>query len=651
MNVNFSDQRTDEQRRRFEENLRRFPPYIREQVEAVSLDEVWERVRVEYSEDGYSYCLYRNGDGWIQITTANAARETRDWASAIVLETFSSLFLYGTGFGYALSAILSRANPQSVVIVFERDIHLFIAMLHVVDLAPLFQSHGRCIFFVGDVEEMSQHFSVLLMTENLYTITNPSVVFAPETKLFKEEYTRIHQKVFEMLVQQIFARGNDHNDSLLGFHNMIDNASVVVSNPRLSTIQRRFQDVPIFIVANGPSLDHNIAQLKKVRGRGLILCCESAIATLMKNGVSPDAIVVAERNPASYWFHFNDIQYPRNVALLALTLVDPRIWRSFSGPKVPIFRSHESNSQWLSAVLADGDGLPGGINVSHLAFDIAVSLGGDPIVFVGQDLAYGIDGDTHSRDSQYASKGQDYIEGIKTSPVVYVEANHGGSIPSTSSWVDYRKWLEKLIQENKDRIVINATEGGAKIQGTQIRTLEDVIYQYCRVDLSYSLDDIIRAAASAVDSAEGQKRLQILAADLSRYVEIYRALRKVALETMEASIRLWQQYEMNSALSTQADFESIYDHNQRTIDRFLEPKLHQVFLQLPVLYGAHQINRIGAIHTFARLRDAVRVQINTLQHLSMVCDSLVENFRIALANIEGDLRVHSASFEQVGGGA
>ncbi|GAA3330794.1 hypothetical protein GCM10020331_084750 [Ectobacillus funiculus] len=95
-----------------------------------------------------------------------------------------------------------------------------------------------------------------------------------------------------------------------------------------------------------------------------------------------------ERIPESYLYHFQDKEYPEDIALLALAVADPRTFASFTGPKIPIFfRSFESTSQWINRIVGNGSGLYAGLNVSHLAYELAVYMGANPIVFfVGQKL-------------------------------------------------------------------------------------------------------------------------------------------------------------------------------------------------------------------------------------------------------------------------
>lgn len=613
----------------FTNNLRSFPEYIQDQIQGINLTELWKHVEISYSPDGYPICGYRDGERLVHLNSVNPVEQARHWSQRIPIENLGSLFVYGSGFGYPLLEVLRKAHQDSIVVVFEPNLYIFAAMLHHFDFRPIFQAHSKCIFFLGEPTDFAPHFSRLMSTFGVFNLTAPSVLFTPSTRIFKQQYVDIHHHVFEWITQHIFARGNHHYDSLLGFHNMIENSQVVLENPYLSGLKDKFHNTPAFIISNGPSLDKNLHELKRVNGKGLILCCESAIVPLMKNGIKPDAIVVAERDPESYLYHFKDTNYPNDIALLALTVADPRTFASFHGPIIPIFRNQESTSHWLNQLLGDGSGLFGGINVSHLAYEIAVYLGANPVVFVGQDLAYGPAGVTHSKQSKYAEKGQDYIAGIQSLPTVYVEGNDGSLVASIQSWVEYRKWLERLIEQNPHVTVINATEGGAKIQGTQISKLANVVERYCLVNPSDRLSNLIDAEKQNINVTERQPKISHLKSELKQYMKIYRALHTFVLQSKANSERLWDTPEHLGESDLRQKYAEIYEQNRHAMYRFLQPSIHHLFFQQVILYGSHQINQLGSLNSLPKLREATRIQMELFDYLSVICESLIRNFHIA----------------------
>lgn len=49
----------------------------------------------------------------------------------------------------------------------------------------------------------------------------------------------------------------------------------------------------------------------------------------------------------------------------------------------------------------------------------------------------------------------------------------------------YRKWFESQIVRYPRLDVIDATEGGAKIEGSEIMTLKEAIERECKTDIDF----------------------------------------------------------------------------------------------------------------------------------------------------------------------
>lgn len=613
----------------FLHNTRLLPRSLREQIQRVNLEEVWKRVKIAVSQDGHVICSVQDDEHLVHINSRHPLQQAQIWSNQLPLHLIGTLFVFGCGFGYPLLQLFEHLHKDSKIIVFEEDIYIFTAMLHYFDFKEIVATN-KFVFFVGKFPDFATEFQEFLMTSNVFYLTAPSVVYTPSSRVFKRGYLDLQHQVFESLLLQIFKFGNNYSDSLRGFHNMIDNTHVVVENPYVSSLKNKFHNTPAFIVANGPSLDKNLHELKKAHGKGLILCCESAIIPLMKNGITPDAIVVAERDPESYLYHFQNTEYPRDIALLALAVADPRTFASFHGPKIPVFRSLESTSMWFSQLLGDGSGLFGGINVSHLAYETAVYLGANPIVFVGLDLAYGNEGVSHSKQSKYADEGQDYIAGLRSFQVVYVEGNDEPLIPSILPWDEYRKELERLIEQNPHITVVNATEGGAKIHGAKTSTLASVIEHHCVDNLPYQLTSLINEEKDQIDAEVRKGKMADLLLELKKYSRIYRALGMLTLRRKTKCERLMDALEQTTILDMEQRLNREYEQNSKDILAFLRPDLHNFFFLQVILHGYHQINEMGAINSTRKILDVLLIQFELFDHLNIICESLVQNFQTAI---------------------
>lgn len=616
----------------FQKNVKCFPEYLRRQLQMENLGDVENSINIVHTKEGYPICQLKQEGRVKSINSRRPWDEAAHWCNQLPLDQMSTVFVYGCGFGYSLVELLKRVHEDTWVVVFEQNLPIFIAMLHYFDLEPIFRIHPKCIFFLGSFEDFSDHFQMLISTNKIIHLTVPSALYTPGSRMFKKEYLAIQFQVFERMIQQITSFGNDHFDSLLGFHNMIDNVDIILKNPYLSSIKNKFTNVPVFIVANGPSLDQSIHELKKVGEKGLILCCESAIVPLTKNGIKPDAICVLERIPESYLYHFQNKEYPDEITLLALAVADPRTFSSFAGPKIPIFRRFESTSQWLNQLVSDGSGLYAGLNVSHLAYELAVYMGANPIVFIGQNYAYGLDGRTHSKQSKYTEEGQDYIAKIKSLPIVNVEGNDGLFLPSNPLWVEFRKGLERMIEMTPNVKVINTTEGGAKIKGAAFEPLSTVVDQYCKESLPYRLDILLKEDKKDIKTASAKSKVKRLKFELNNHTDIFRALDLLAGER-KAKIEHLLENSIKKDEQNRKELRGNFDQNHEHVMKFLHSHVHHLFFQQIILFSYHQLNGLGAITTPEKLRYALRIQFHLFEHLSVICQSLIRNYQLAFEKL------------------
>ena len=65
-----------------------------------------------------------------------------------------------------------------------------------------------------------------------------------------------------------------------------------------------------------------------------------------------------------------------------------------------------------------------------------------------------------------------------------VDGWYGDMVKSRYDWIIYRNWFESAIQQLPDVEVIDATEGGALIHGSETMCLSEVIDTYCNQSFS-----------------------------------------------------------------------------------------------------------------------------------------------------------------------
>ncbi len=108
-----------------------------------------------------------------------------------------------------------------------------------------------------------------------------------------------------------------------------------------------------------------------------------------------------------------------------------------------------------------------GGSVSTTALDIGIKFGCKRIIFIGLDLAY-TNNQGHALDTPTA-------EMMDTTELRKVLDINGRLVGTGKSLDIYRKWIEKRIKGIDNIEFIDATEGGALIEGMRVCKLVDVI--------------------------------------------------------------------------------------------------------------------------------------------------------------------------------
>lgn len=224
------------------------------------------------------------------------------------------------------------------------------------------------------------------------------------------------------------------------------------------------KDIPVIIVAAGPSLRKNIEVLKQAKGHFLILAVDTAITFLLSRDVIPDITITVD--PIKPFSCFED-ERVRSIPCIVDMDANPKILESLNG-RIFVHESNEYLINLLKSVDKDislGD--VGGGSVATVAFVIMQAIGQKKIILVGQDLASS-EGKTHVGDENDGSTGDIVVEGID-----------GNKVYTRGDWYGYLKWYEIVAERirlnNEGITIIDATEGGAKIHGTEIMTLQEAI--------------------------------------------------------------------------------------------------------------------------------------------------------------------------------
>ncbi|MFW9969300.1 MAG: motility associated factor glycosyltransferase family protein [Candidatus Odinarchaeota archaeon] len=377
----------------------------------------------------------------------------------------------GFGLGYEvmywMSALAEKHKSQAIII-FEKDPEMFMCAMNVTDLTKIINNPSIHLFVGLGIEQMYTTFRLFFkekLKEMLMCGTMQPLFLYPAMKIGKQYYMRTMQILFESIYHSIQNFGNCPEDSLIGLENMLDNIKEIAENPGINMLHNKFKDKPAVIVATGPSLKKNMHLLKGIEDKALILSVDASFKLLMKNGIKPHMVTSLEREHDVRKF-FDDFKKEdvEDVYMTACPVLYNHVYQSYNGPKIIVYRNFD-HFKWLKI---DKGILDIKLSSSNMAFKIAEALGCNPIILIGQDLAYGEDGSTHATEVPFTSEGEGIFD---------VKGNIKEKVKTNSGWYGFLKAYELDISQHKGK-VINCTEGGAYIQGTYVANFDETIDKY-----------------------------------------------------------------------------------------------------------------------------------------------------------------------------
>ena len=375
-----------------------------------------------------------------------------------------------------LKKIIEKSSTQSRVLIIEPNEELFVLALKKFNYTSMLEKE-KTILLVG--EDLEQTLTTELQSLRLLGWDNLSyninVILPPAYQCYKKFAYMCVKQIREVLSSEIFNLGNSLEDIFMGFRNTYRNTKAMATSNTFEEIKNKYINVPAIVVAAGPSLDKNIEYLKKAQGKAVILSCDACVRACENVGVVPDVVATIERVKETYEFYYKAKTFDEKTVLVAPTVAYPDIFREFKGKKIINYKVDDGPDAWVAEFFENMSFSNLGVSCANTAFRVAVEAGCNPIILIGQDLAF-TDEKIHSDSTHTVFEGDNDDRNFDGN---YVEDVNGGMVKTNEIYNWFRAWFEFMTASLKDRKVIDATEGGAKIKGTEIRKFSEVVDEYC----------------------------------------------------------------------------------------------------------------------------------------------------------------------------
>ncbi|MPO73545.1 DUF115 domain-containing protein [Campylobacter jejuni] len=375
------------------------------------------------------------------------------------------LYFYGFGNGVLFKALLQNKNHQHIV-VFEKDIEIIWIMFHVLDFSNELQNARLIVLNTNKLEIQDYNelcsFKPFFQFSRIYFLELMSHYY----ERFHEDVLELNKKLAETFKNIILRNGNDPLDALQGIEQFVYNLPSMITHPsykELLSKRKNLSDTAI-IVSTGPSLTKQLPLLKKYANKATIFCADSSYPILAKHGIKPDYVCMLERIEITAEFFNHDFgEFDKDIVFICAGVVHPKAIEYLKGKTFIITQKVLAFPYYIN--LKDFSYAAVGLSVAHTLPYLATYLSHKNIIFIGQDLAYAENGNSHPDDYQNSANYESQMyEHILTKAY-----GGNGKVETHSIWLLFKNWFENEMIPNTRKMGIttyNCTEGGVRIEGT-----------------------------------------------------------------------------------------------------------------------------------------------------------------------------------------
>lgn len=495
------------------------PKFLEQRPVAAGVKNVF----LEMAEDGKQILgIERENRKWYLNSRYDTAFAAAVYAGRYQIRTYGTYFVFGFSDGRHVREFLKKCDDTNHIVICEPSVEIFEECCEQSDISDILEDK-RVRFYIPDVTDSIED----IMKKNLqysdFTFTEFCILPGYDI-LFHEECEEFQNLIIERLRDEAVKKGTSLSFQRVIPRNTLYNMKHTIRTRNIGQIREALEgypleDIPAVVVCAGPSLDKNIQELKKIQGRALIIVVDAALRAVMRAGIHPDLVCTVDPNPPERFFTDLDLC---GLTWCCENASKPEIIRKY-GERVYYFGYFEKGwNQTISEMLGYGfPVLPTGGSVSSIAFAMALYFGFRKIVFMGQDLAF-TGGKSHTSGIEGALGDNDKY--IKSRCLMEVEGIDGTMLQTDFQMWYYKQWFEKAIRDGGDRMrVIDATEGGARIEGTENMKMSEVVAGECPAEFDFrKIEQAIPPAFSAEEQQKLEKayrNLKLQAGDLQKFIE------------------------------------------------------------------------------------------------------------------------------------
>lgn len=403
------------------------------------------------------------------------------------LHDYDVMVIFGFSDGRIIRKLLERVSETVNFVIYEPSAKIFNLTRESFDIENIIDRKNVRIYIEKDGENHME--GIFRNHINFYNCKKTRYVVLPNYNIvFEKETEQFLQKIGYIMNESLIEKNTSmtyevewRESSMLFWRKAIDSRDIYGLKEEFTNYN--IKNTPAIIVGAGPSLDKNVEELKKAVGKSFIIATDASLRVMSNYGILPDMAINVDGLVPQRFFENSDMsQIPMVLCSLALSSLfeDKSIVKFMDGSSCD--RADDIDREILGRTNAK---LPTGGSVSTDAYCLAVHLGFERIIFIGQDLSY--PGGKHHYDGfeEKEENNINFIDSIKEERKTEIEDVNGGKVVTDAVMKWYLEWFEIAIRGMEGIHVMDATEGGAKIRGTEIMSLKDAIERECKEEIDF----------------------------------------------------------------------------------------------------------------------------------------------------------------------
>ena len=556
---------------------------------------------------------------WYLNSRYSAADSSYRWAEQYRDKNRLAVFvLYGLSDGSHIRELLKNTCETNFILIYEPYTDVFMKVLMNIDISDLIYSQ-RVVIAVNNIN-MEAAYEFVTAAIDYSKIRLVEYGSLPNyNSIYPEgwaELIRLVKNAVEVLVLDRNTQISFSHEFIL---NMLSNFDDIPEQYVINQLKEKFDtcdiaDIPAIIVSAGPSLDKNISELKKAEGKAFIIAADTALKSVLNAGVTPDLVMTVDPHKPAYLFaHSKMIHLP----MVVCPQSNKELWGIHYGKRF-YFVDDKSYISDLYMRYAGIEAAPleTGGSVSNNCFSLAQYCGFKTLILIGQDLAF----TNNKKHTVAAYDGADFDKMKSDEKYVEVEDIYGGKVLTNKGMEAYLKWFEKQILRYPELKVIDATEGGAKIRGSEIITFNEAIERECIKSLD--IKEIIADIPPVFDD-ETRRAIYKEFAELSDDLQEFK--KKINLGIRDYN-KLYELFRKNKTASRE------YEKCLKGIEQINYDVEHVPFMELAAIY-----NRETEYEIQGTMNDEREDQLDEIRSIVESGKKLLNSYNDAIDQLIGDL--------------